>query len=100
MEEAEERDASVLAPGRAAPNPGPYGDGVGSGCGSGRAEIRRDRALGEGNGGFPITHRLRGKDSVTQGEPRWQIGDRSACAEAACKAAGTMVIVMRRNIAG
>jgi hypothetical protein len=99
MEEAEQRDASALAPVRAASNPGPYGDGVGSGCGSGRAEIRRDRALGEGNGGFPIAHRLCGKGSCTQGEPRRQIGDRGARAEAACKAAGAMMTVMGGNIA-
>jgi hypothetical protein len=99
MAEAEQRDALALAPVRAAPNSEPYGDGVGSGCGSGRAEIRRDRALGEGNGGFPITHRLCGKGSGTQGEPRRQIGDRGACAEAACKAAGAMMIVMRGNSA-
>ncbi len=90
---------SALTPGRVAPNPEPCGDGGGSGYGSGRPEIRRDRAIGKGDRGFPIAHRLRGKCGGTQGEPRRQVGDRGACAEAACQTAG-VVMVMRRHIAG
>lgn len=96
MEETEERDASALTPGRAAPNPGPYGNRVVSGCGSGRAEIRRDRTPGKENTSFPIAHGYGRESGRINSKPWRQIGDRRACAEAAGKAAGAVVIVMCR----
>jgi hypothetical protein len=82
---------------RAAPIPGPYGDGVGSGGGSGRLEIRRDRAVGEGYIGFPIYGRHSRERHQTRSGARRHIGDRNTGAKAAGKATGAVVLVRLRG---
>ena len=94
-----QRRASALVPGRAAPGPVPYGDGADSGCGSGRPEIRRNHAVRQENGFFPIAHRSGGKNDGTQREPRGQTGNCDACADATGQAAAIVMSVIRRKIA-
>jgi hypothetical protein len=97
VKRAEGSGALAPAPGRTAPIPGPYGDGVGSGGGSGRPEIRRDRAVGEGYIGFPIYGRASRERHQTRSGARRQIGDRDTGAKAAGKATSAVVLVRLRG---